>query len=76
MQVGAGAAAEIAAALDKMDAKAGLGESAGRAHSGDAAAENDGGLVGRVLLGSDQELPQGLKPKVLIVVCGTTKVVP
>jgi hypothetical protein len=41
MQVGAGASAEIAAALDELHAEPGLGQRAGRAHAGHAAADHD-----------------------------------
>ena len=40
MQIGAGAPAEIAAALDQLHAEAGLGQSAGRAHAGYAGADD------------------------------------
>ena len=44
MQIGAGAAAEVAPALDQLHAKASLGQSASRAHAGDASANNGDGL--------------------------------
>ena len=45
MQVGACAAAEIAAALDQLHAQAGLGKGAGRAHAGHAAADDGDGFT-------------------------------
>ena len=46
MEIGAGAAAEIRAALEEGDPQAGLGESAGGAHAGYAAADYRHGLDG------------------------------
>ena len=68
MQVGGGAAAEVAAALDELHAIAGFGEGAGSAHAGYAAADDGDGawcvslrcfvqtdLSGFVLIGEGQK---------------------
>ena len=44
MQIGAGAAAEVAAPFDEVHAESGFGKSAGRAHAGHAAADDDHGF--------------------------------
>jgi hypothetical protein len=46
MQIRAGSAAQVAAALDKPHAQAGFGQSASRAHAGYAAADYGDGLLG------------------------------
>ncbi len=46
MQIRARPAAQVAAALDQLDAKTGLGQRAGRAHAGHAAADHGNGLLG------------------------------
>ncbi len=49
MQIRASPAAEVAATLDELDAKPGLGQRAGRAHAGHAAAYDDCGFWDRHL---------------------------
>ena len=46
MQIGGGAAAEVATALDELHAIAGFSERAGGAHAGDAAADDGDGAGG------------------------------
>ncbi len=59
MQIGGGAAAEVAAALDELHAVAGFGESAGGAHAGYAAADDGDGAWFELLRALRASVPQG-----------------